>query len=104
MTTHRPIACLLANNRQTNNIQPAMRADEKDVDRQQPAWVRASGRLATMTRRRRRTKGHCQCLESLLAASRASHRHAEEELRKLVTLAVALNRRRMLRWLTNKVK
>jgi hypothetical protein len=43
-----------------------------------------------MTRRRRRTEGHCQCLESSLAASRRSCRHLEEEVRMLVALAMAI--------------
>jgi hypothetical protein len=42
--------------------------------------------------RRRRTEGCCQCLESSLAASRAYHKHAEEEeeARKLIVLAMAM--------------
>jgi hypothetical protein len=54
----------------------------------------------SMEVRRRRTQGHCQCLESSLAAFRASHRHMEEEeeeeeeegASKLVALATAMKR------------
>jgi hypothetical protein len=43
-------------------------------------------------KRRRRTEGHCQCLELSLAASGVYHRHAEEEedMRKLVALETAI--------------
>ncbi len=45
-----------------------------------------------MITRSRRTEGHCQCHESSLAASRAYHRHPEEEeeTRNLVALAMAM--------------
>jgi hypothetical protein len=88
MTTRKMITLLLADNRWTNQrlewTNKTWTGDSQDE-------LEQGGFTMTMTRRRS-MEGHCQYLESSSAASGAYHRCAEEEeeVRKLVVLAMAM--------------